>query len=58
MELWGLTRGFVIVGFIVFELIVSTFVGRISYGGSCMSSSSVSMNRRLLDLPWRNISGW
>ena len=57
MGLWYLPRGFVFVDFTSFEIIASTFVGRLSSGESWMSSSSVSMNHQWIIIPWWSISG-
>ena len=52
-----LPEGWVPVDFTMYKLIASTFVDRLSSGGFGMGSSSVSLNYRWLDLPWRLISG-
>ena len=51
------SRGCIPVNFAVVGIIASTFVGRLYSGGSCTSSSSVSMNIQCIDFPWRCISG-
>ena len=52
-----LPEGWVPVDFTMDKIIASTFVDRLSSGGFGMGSSSVSLNYRWLDLPWRLISG-
>ena len=58
MGIWYLLNGCVPVYFNSFFLIYYTFVGKISFGGSWMSSSSVSMNCQCINITWHNISGW
>ena len=51
MGICNLPRGCVLVNFTVFGMICSNFVGRLYSGGSWVGSSSVSMNRRWIDIP-------
>ena len=50
---WGLLP----VGYAVYELIASTFMGRLSSGGCLIGLSSVGVKCRWMDLPCRRISG-